>query len=103
MAERIRGELQQARFGTSSWDRELFASVLEAEVSSEQYRRKYNEYRPHSGLDYLTPAGFSARCRKQTAIVPEPGVCTNIDPGTKIVDPPQPHGRPSASAASISK
>ena len=41
-------------------NRELFAMVLEADVLSEQYRRGYNEYRPHSGLDYLTPAVFAA-------------------------------------------
>jgi putative transposase len=28
------------------------------------WRRDYNENRPHSALDYLTPAEFAARCRK---------------------------------------
>lgn len=52
-------------------DRELFATVLEAEVLSEQYRRKYNTYRPHSGLDYLTPSAFASQCQKQAAITSE--------------------------------
>jgi transposase InsO family protein len=43
-------------------NQELFATVLEADVLSEQYRGRYNEYRPHSALDYLTPATFAASC-----------------------------------------
>lgn len=53
---------------------ELFATVLEAEVLSEQYRGKYNTYRPHSGLDYLTPSAFAARCREQADIIHEPAL-----------------------------
>ena len=34
--------------------------MLEADVLSEQYRGRYNEYRPHSALGYLTPAAFAA-------------------------------------------
>lgn len=41
-------------------NQELFATVLEADVLSEQYRKRYNEYRPHSALGYLTPAAFAA-------------------------------------------
>jgi transposase InsO family protein len=46
-------------------DRELFSTLLEAEVLSEQYRRRYNEYRPHSSLDYQTPAEYATATRKQ--------------------------------------
>jgi transposase InsO family protein len=41
-------------------DRELFTTLLEAEVLCEQYRRFYNEERPHSALDYTTPAAYAA-------------------------------------------
>jgi putative transposase len=37
-----------------------FASVAEARVELERYRREYNEERPHSRLGYRTPAAFKA-------------------------------------------
>ena len=37
-------------------DRELMLSVAEARVVIEDYRRHYNEERPHGGLGYRTPA-----------------------------------------------
>ena len=54
-------------------DRELLATMLEAEVLSEQFRRRYNTYRPHSALGYMTPAAYAA----QHAVVtnnPEPAL-----------------------------
>ncbi len=36
----------------------LFASIAEARVLCEGYRRLYNEERPHQSLEYLTPAEF---------------------------------------------
>ncbi len=60
-----------ATFRAELLDRELFATVLEAEVLSEQYRRKYNTYRPHSGLDYLTPSAFAAQCCGKADIISE--------------------------------
>ena len=37
-------------------DRELMLSVAEARVIIEDYRRHYNEERPHGGISYRTPA-----------------------------------------------
>ena len=37
-------------------DRELMLSVAEARVLIEDYRRHYNEERPHGGIGYRTPA-----------------------------------------------
>jgi putative transposase len=54
-----------ATFRDELLDRELFSTVLEAEVLSEQYRRKYNEHRPHSSLGYQTPAEYAAKQRKK--------------------------------------
>lgn len=39
----------------------LFASVAEARVLSEGYRREYNEERPHQSLGYLTPHEFKQK------------------------------------------
>ena len=38
-----------------------FRHRTEATVSIEQWRRHYNEVRPHSSLGYLTPAAFKAK------------------------------------------
>jgi transposase InsO family protein len=40
---------------------ELFASLREAEVLLKQFVTRYNEFRPHSSLGYLTPKEFAAR------------------------------------------
>ena len=40
---------------------EWFRSRAEAKVVIEQWRRHYNEVRPHSSLGYLTPAAFTAQ------------------------------------------
>ena len=39
----------------------LFATVAEARVLCEGFRREYNEERPHQSLGYLTPAEFKAK------------------------------------------
>ena len=44
-------------------NREVFGSLAEARVVIEQWRREYNEYRPHSSLGYGTPAEAAARCQ----------------------------------------
>ena len=46
-------------------NRELFASPLEAQVIAEQFRRKYNEYRPHGALGYTTPSAYAERMQKE--------------------------------------
>jgi putative transposase len=42
----------------------LFASLKEARVLCEAYRREYNEERPHQSLGYLTPAEFKQQWLK---------------------------------------
>ena len=44
-------------------NRELFGNLSEAQVLVEQHRMAYNEERPHSALDYQTPAEFAAKQR----------------------------------------
>ncbi len=43
-------------------DREVFYSMKEAKVIVENWRLEYNNHRPHSSLDYMTPAAFAACC-----------------------------------------
>jgi len=40
---------------------ETFVSVAEARVLLEEWRVRYNEFRPHSSLDYMTPAEFAGQ------------------------------------------
>ena len=65
VAERHPRELQrQARDECLS--REWFRNRQEAVALIETWRRHYNEVRPHSSLDYLTPIEFKMRNAKTT-------------------------------------
>jgi len=46
---------------------EWFRSQAEAKVLIEQWRRHYNEVRPHSSLGYLTPNEFVAKLKMEAA------------------------------------
>ncbi len=60
--ESFNGKLEDELLG-----REIFTSLLEAKVLIEQYRVEYNHERPHSSLDYQTPAEFAARSQAEDA------------------------------------
>ena len=49
-----------SRFREEFLDREVFRTLLEAQVTTEQHRLKHNHQRPHSSLEYKTPAEFAA-------------------------------------------
>lgn len=49
-----------SRFRDELLDREVFTTLVEAKVLVADYVRRYNTERPHSSLDYLTPAAFVA-------------------------------------------
>ena len=49
------------RFRDEFLNRESFGSVLEAKVLGKEYRQDYNHRRPHSALEYQTPAEFAQR------------------------------------------
>lgn len=46
-------------------NREQFETLKEAKVLVEDHRLEYNHRRPHSGLNYLTPAAFAASYREK--------------------------------------
>lgn len=43
-------------------EREEFTSLLEAQVLAKLWRRQYDQERPHSSLEYQTPAEFARTC-----------------------------------------
>jgi transposase InsO family protein len=49
-------------------NREIFNSLLEARVILEQWRREYNQARPHSSLGYQTPEEFAGRTPRATPV-----------------------------------
>ncbi len=83
--ESFNGKLEDELLG-----REIFHTLLESKVLVEDYRVRYNHERPHSSLDYQTPAEFAATCRSpapigSAATSPEPsfphaaaGSCTRV-------------------------
>ena len=52
--------------------REVFGHLLEARVLGGKYRLEYNTERPHSSLDYQTPAEYSANYVANSALIPAP-------------------------------
>ena len=56
-------------------NRELFLSLEEARWVIDRWRLDYNHHRPHSALEYQTPAAFAAGC---------------VLPGFATLRPPEP-------------
>jgi transposase InsO family protein len=79
-----------SRFRDELLNGELFTSLLEAKVVVEDYRLDYNHRRPHSSLDYQTPAAFAAACSGPAPVglaalaLPTPARNTQEHPPTLI-------------------
>ena len=52
-----------ARMRDELLDGELFLTLTELKYVVERWRLDYNHYRPHSSLDYQTPAAYAEQCR----------------------------------------
>jgi transposase InsO family protein len=46
-------------------NRELFLSIDELRYVADRWRMDYNHYRPHSSLEYMSPAAFAICCLEQ--------------------------------------
>ena len=46
-------------------NRELFLHIDELRYVANRWRMDYNNYRPHSSLNYMAPAAFAAKCLEQ--------------------------------------
>jgi len=55
-----------SRFRDELLDRELFVGLADARWVVDRWRLDYNHHRPHSALEYQTPAAFAARCAAST-------------------------------------
>jgi putative transposase len=53
-------------------NRELFLSMEEARWVIDRWQLDYNHHRPHSALDYQTPAAYSAGCVLPASATPAP-------------------------------
>ena len=60
-------------------DRELFLSMAEARYVVDEWRLDYNHHRPHSGLEWQTPASFAAK-------IDDPA--TGVFPAATRAEPP---------------
>ena len=53
-------------------NREVFGNLLEAKVLVEEWRRQYNEKRPHSALGYQTPQAFARQFNSKLRVATLP-------------------------------
>ena len=51
-----------SKFRDEFLDRELFENLKSTQAQTANWRDDYNHHRPHSSLNYQTPAEFAARC-----------------------------------------
>lgn len=70
---------------------EEFENLMTARTLSRSWKDDYNHYRPHSSLDYLTPAEFSTRCAtstpETTSATPQPSPPFQQHNGTYLTKP----------------
>jgi len=71
-------------------NRELFLSVPEARFVLDEWRREYNHRRPHSGLNWQTPAAYAVKVTdRPTGVFPAASRVASPVGATPL--PPMPH------------
>lgn len=70
--ENAYSESFNSRLRDECLNREVFESLAEAKVLTEDHRLEYNHRRPHSALGYRTPAAYAAACAVEAAGPREP-------------------------------
>jgi putative transposase len=80
------------RFRDECLNRELLASVLEAQCIARSFRDDYNHIRPHSSIAYRTPADYRAELLRQA---PDSGQARQAGPSLRpeLALVPDPHHR----------
>ncbi len=63
---------------------ELFLSLAEARYVVDRWRLDYNHYRPHSMLNWMTPAAFAGACAAPGPATPRPSPATPGDEGKPL-------------------
>ncbi len=63
-----KGESFNGKLRDECLSREWFSSVKEAQVVIENWRKFYNEKRPHSSLGYLTPGEFKLKMENEKSL-----------------------------------
>lgn len=58
---------------------EVFDNLTAAKTLTKTYRANYNEHRPHSSLNYMTPAEFARQCSVSVACAPSTEHCRKND------------------------
>jgi len=81
------GESFNGKFRDECLNMEMFHNVAHAKVVIETWRRQYNEKRPHSSLNYMTPSEFAAVCNEQISGLPLSGECGCLNGKRQSVSP----------------
>jgi len=66
------------KFRDELLDQEIFLSLAEARWVIDRWRLDYNHHRPHSALNYQTPAAYAAECVLPATATPSPPEHTRI-------------------------
>ena len=76
-------ESLNSRFRDEFLNRELFSGLMEAKVLGKEHRHRHNHQRPHSSLDYQTPAEFAQRSLAAANLPPNTKPTTQTPKSTK--------------------
>lgn len=82
-----------SKFRDEFLDRELLENLRSGQAQTSAWRDDYNHHRPHSSLNYQTPAEFAARCMASAT--------KRAEPSAPPASPLQPSNGPLGSAQTL--